>query len=483
MKAASAALKTLLAGAVQQLVTADMWTITLVDGTVIRLTSCDQALTVSGNTYQPCGAAGNPMLKRGKVAPELGSQVSEMDITVNAGPSDLLEGQAWLAAINAGKLDYATVRLDMFISDSWSNTTRGLVYMFIGRVADVQVDRATATVKVKSPMELLDLYLPRNVEAPGCWHTLYDGGCNAQRSLFTVSGTVSTAPSITQITTNIPTSAPDHLFDLGTLTFTSGTLAGIRRTVRSSLSVSGTINFSFPLPSLPANGDAFTIVPGCDKQQATCGISLLAGGSSSQTATTTETYTNNNAPFQYTVANSLTFVSDGGVTFLGGAALTNIAYVPGQDPGFGNYMFNAGTYFFSGAPDPSTGLPDSFSITYTYNKTVTVLGQLQFTASGSTLTATGHGLTNGQALKLGTTGSLPAPLATATVYFVIVVDANNFKLATTLANALAGTNIVLTNAGSGTNYATEKGKFANLQNAAGGGFGGHPYIPAPETSL
>ena len=58
----------------------------------------------------------------------------------------------------------------------------------------------------------------------------------------------------------------------------------------------------------------------------------------------------------------------------------------------------------------------------------------------------------GIAVRLTTTGTLPAGLAINTVYFVIRVNlgAGTFKLATTLANANAGTAINITDTGSGT---------------------------------
>jgi len=60
-----------------------------------------------------------------------------------------------------------------------------------------------------------------------------------------------------------------------------------------------------------------------------------------------------------------------------------------------------------------------------------------------------HGLSDGLKVRLTTSGALPDPLQTATDYFVIVVDADNFKLASSLANALAGTAVTLIDAGTG----------------------------------
>lgn len=61
----------------------------------------------------------------------------------------------------------------------------------------------------------------------------------------------------------------------------------------------------------------------------------------------------------------------------------------------------------------------------------------------------GHGLFTGLAVTLTTSGALPDPLQTTTTYYVIVLDEDNFQLAASLADALAGTPITLTDAGTG----------------------------------
>jgi len=57
--------------------------------------------------------------------------------------------------------------------------------------------------------------------------------------------------------------------------------------------------------------------------------------------------------------------------------------------------------------------------------------------------------TTGEKVRVTTTNTLPAPLAIDTDYYVIYEDATHIKLATTLANAYAGTVIDLTSAGVG----------------------------------
>lgn len=68
------------------------------------------------------------------------------------------------------------------------------------------------------------------------------------------------------------------------------------------------------------------------------------------------------------------------------------------------------------------------------------------------ITESSHGLITSQAVRLVTSGTLPTGLSTATTYYVIKVDDNKFQLATSEANADAGTQIDITAASGGGNH-------------------------------
>lgn len=104
------------------------------------------------------------------------------------------------------------------------------------------------------------------------------------------------------------------------------------------------------------------------------------------------------------------------------------------------------------------------AISYTRGEGVAMTGAAwtssaaTFTADNTTeeLTVTGHGLVTGDGIGRLTNsgGALPAGLATATDYWIIKVDADKFKLATSRANAFAGTAVTLTDDGTGTHTIT-----------------------------
>lgn len=77
-----------------------------------------------------------------------------------------------------------------------------------------------------------------------------------------------------------------------------------------------------------------------------------------------------------------------------------------------------------------------------------VLGDVSLSAETATVTA--HGYLTGVLVTLTTSNTLPTGLATSTNYYLIVVNANTVKFATSQANALAGTAINLTGYGTGT---------------------------------
>jgi len=65
-------------------------------------------------------------------------------------------------------------------------------------------------------------------------------------------------------------------------------------------------------------------------------------------------------------------------------------------------------------------------------------------AAPAVVTLSTHGLVSGDYVKFTTTGALPTGLTAGTQYFVIYVDANTFKLATTYADAINGINPITT---------------------------------------
>lgn len=83
-----------------------------------------------------------------------------------------------------------------------------------------------------------------------------------------------------------------------------------------------------------------------------------------------------------------------------------------------------------------------------------VAGRFTFTASGNVLTAASHRLETGGLVYLSSSGTLPSGVVATRPYYAIKLTNNTFSVASTYANALAGTAVTLSTAGSGTHTAS-----------------------------
>jgi len=89
-----------------------------------------------------------------------------------------------------------------------------------------------------------------------------------------------------------------------------------------------------------------------------------------------------------------------------------------------------------------------YAVNYFTTSTVTIT-----IATPGVVTWTAHGLKTGNRLQLTTTGALPTGLTASVTYWVVVIDANSFSLATSLVNAAAATRITTSGTQSGTHTA------------------------------
>jgi hypothetical protein len=112
-------------------------------------------------------------------------------------------------------------------------------------------------------------------------------------------------------------------------------------------------------------------------------------------------------------------------------------------------MRNIDIESFPGGMKTQSQLLSMFSLITAQTCTVVAATDV-FTAGG---TLSGSGFT-GQAVIFSTTTTLPAPLVAGTVYFLIFQSSTTFKVATTIANANAGTAIDITTTGTGVHTVT-----------------------------
>jgi uncharacterized phage protein (TIGR02218 family) len=260
MRTASAPLIAFLASATEFLM-ADLYTITLADGTISRYANVDIDIGFGGYTYSSKGL----LLTRGPITIVRGLEVDILKVTV-VPTTALIGGIPWLQAAVNGALDGASVMLKrLFLSDP--ETPVDVITLFLGNVSDIDpAGRTSMEINVASLLERLGSQWPYNTYQPQCGWVVYGGGCGLTRASWTVAGTVAAGSTASLINTTLAQAS--GYFDRGVIAFTSGACTGSRRTIKSY--ASGAVSVALPLPAVPSAGDTFTIYPGCDHSLDTC---------------------------------------------------------------------------------------------------------------------------------------------------------------------------------------------------------------------
>ncbi len=265
MKTVSAGFKTMLSGN-QALMVADLYTITLLSGTVLYYTDAPQNIVIGGNTYLAAVLDSAPGFQRGAIKLALGLQVESLAVDILYDGNTRIQGLTPGAFANAGGFDGARIKVDKFLTTSLATTTNGTVNLFTGTVSDISAGSGKVSLNVASDLVYLNAAFPRNYFLPQCNHALFDAGCTLLKASYAVAQTVGSSTT-TSITQTALTQAAGY-FALGYVVITSGVNAGLIRTVRTF--ASGVMTLLYPLPSACAPGDAFIVYPGCDKTQNTC---------------------------------------------------------------------------------------------------------------------------------------------------------------------------------------------------------------------
>lgn len=254
---------------------AELYTFSLRNGTNWHYTGADVTLSVSGTAY-----LGNQLLISGLgVKLGIGTSVDEQEMRIAAWPGDTsMDGVRFLAGIFDGLLDgaYVTRQRAFWASpaDIGSEPTV-VVPIFIGRVSTVsKVGRTSAQVKVKSPLVLLNIDMPRNFYSAGCQHTLYDSGCTLLKGDFGFPGIVGTGPTSLVIPwqggVNPGPTGGDTLpnYAQGRLLFTSGELNGLQFSIGNN--DVNNLYMTYPFDEMPSAGDRFVAYFGCSKTINSC---------------------------------------------------------------------------------------------------------------------------------------------------------------------------------------------------------------------
>ena len=133
------------------------------------------------------------------------------------------------------------------------------------------------------------------------------------------------------------------------------------------------------------------------------------------------------------------------LTLIAANATAPIARVTGEEVAFAGPVAPTGWLLEDGSNVSRTTYANLFNaICYSKGTFTTTI------AAPGVMTLNTHGLQTGDQVYLTTTGALPTGLTANTLYYVVRIDANTFNLATSRANAYAGTKITTSGTQSGT---------------------------------
>lgn len=243
---------------------ADCYTITLPGGQVLRWSGADVAITAHGDLFGL-----GPGITRNRLRWVTGVEVSTLDLTLTDVAGTTINGVPLYAHVRSGGLFGARLLLERVFWGAADASPVGALHWFAGRVAECSVDRYAAQISAVSDLALLDVMVPRDVYQPGCLNTLGDGLCGVDLAAAAATGTATGATTAGRTTFTHSLSQPAGWGDLGVITMTSGANTGQRRTVRTHTATALQVLQPWPHPVAP--GDAFSLRPGCDKTESTCG--------------------------------------------------------------------------------------------------------------------------------------------------------------------------------------------------------------------
>ena len=260
---------------------ADLYTITLVGGAVLRWSGASMPIKSSIQVDQASQgpytwSLGPPIGDKG-VQNARGVQPASVDIVIACGDGRFQVGGEDVRdfVFNLG-FDGALIRIDRAyaasVSDMSVNGPVGSYCRFSGRYNEAKELGPTQVVVTATDWrDCLDTEYPKVEFQSSCNNVFGDANCGVQLSGIEVAGTVeNTGPNTPTYFRSTATGLAVSDMNLGSVEFTSGLNAGLARSVVGYTPQFGAFGTSAPFPSAPSNGDTFTACPACPLTTAGC---------------------------------------------------------------------------------------------------------------------------------------------------------------------------------------------------------------------
>jgi uncharacterized phage protein (TIGR02218 family) len=263
-----------------------LWTIEMANGKIIRGTEHDLDIIMPGGTDSP-NSPDSPEKFAGTyyaIANVTGGDVaSNTDLSVDnlevhgafpnaPGESPYTEIlDITVAEIEAGLLDMAPVSV---LVCNWKIPAHGYYVLKTGYLGAItRTSDGKYTTEVRGLSQLLAQTVIRTFSSTCNVVKFGDRRCKFNVAAITITGSADASANLQTFPVDLIQASPRPPYSYvgGTLTFTSGANAGFSREVKTDPNFNGgVIGFFEQFPNPIADGDTFTLSPGCDRQPNTC---------------------------------------------------------------------------------------------------------------------------------------------------------------------------------------------------------------------
>lgn len=256
----SAALKAHLAGTVQTI--ALLWKVTWLNGTILGFTSHQE--NISGTTLGGVHTGVTYEASTG-FDPRAIRQTADLSVPNMNVVGFLRSPTITDEDLIAGKWDFATV--EVFICN-YKDLSMGAGQLSRGTLGQVRTGRVNFEAELRGMIQRLQQTFGRIIQ-PDCDAIFGDARCGIALGPITVAGAI-TAVTSRRIVADTSRSEATGYFTYGILTFTSGLNAGLSGDVKAFTSGTDVIEFFLAFPYDIAQGDTYSMTPGCDRSFPTC---------------------------------------------------------------------------------------------------------------------------------------------------------------------------------------------------------------------
>lgn len=164
------------------------------------------------------------------------------------------------AQVLGKKFNRATVHI--FDLD-WRDPSAGAIPYLSGTIADCRLEGRKWIFEIRNQFDRYNQAVGR-ILSPYCTADFGDAECGVERT--PISATITSADDDFNFTLDIGGAYADDYFNLGSLEFASGALAGIEPVeIFSYTGATGVVQLFAPLPTAPSPGDMVVVYRGCSK--------------------------------------------------------------------------------------------------------------------------------------------------------------------------------------------------------------------------